>query len=74
MIRSLKASILVAIVAAGFVGPADAQARRQEFVIVYYDNDNHDHMVGQHIKFCDGGNFYGGTATIYDEETYYGCD
>ena len=73
MIKFLKASVLVTVLATGVVSPVSAQVKRQEYVIVFYDNENHDNIVGQRVVFCDGTSTRIGMASIYDEEIYYGC-
>jgi hypothetical protein len=70
----LKATVLAVTLAAGTTSAAEAQIRRQESVTVFYDSEEHQNMVGQIIRFCDGGFFRSGTPTFYSEETYYGCD
>lgn len=73
MKTALRILGLCAVIAGSLSVPAQAAHGQQEFVVVYYDDENHTNMVGQFIRFCDGHFFRNGTPTLYSEETYYGC-
>ena len=72
--KMLIAVVMAAFVVSGVARPVQAQVKRQEMVVVYYDDDEHRTVVGTHVFFCDGTRFRGGTPTWYFEEVYYGCD
>lgn len=69
----VKAFVLGAIMTGAFAGPAVAQTRKQEYVIVYYTDDSYQTIAGQRVVFCDGGTTRVGAITMYDQEIYYGC-
>jgi len=74
MKRKLAASLSIAFLSlSGAVGPAAAQDRRQDYVVVWYTDESETTISGQRIAFCDGGSFRIGTPTLYEETIYYGC-
>jgi hypothetical protein len=70
----LMTAMLTALVVTGVTSPARAQAKKQEMVIVYYDNEEHRNVVGQVVFFCDGTRFRRGAFSLYFEEIDYSCD
>jgi hypothetical protein len=71
----LKSIIALAVIAGNVGGAASAKpGGRQEKVIIFWDSEDHNTIMGQHVYFCDGSQAHVGTATLYDEEVYYGCD
>ncbi len=70
----LKVVGLAAVLTASATLPAQAMHGQQEYVVVFYDDENHTNIVGQNVFYCDGHRVRVGTPSLYSEEIYYGCN
>ncbi|MBB3911738.1 DUF6289 family protein [Sphingomonas desiccabilis] len=74
MVKLIKVSVLAAVFATGFVNPVGAQVKRQESATFFFSDENYTEQVGFFVRFCDGSFSRGGTATLYSQDHYYGCN
>lgn len=73
MKTTLRILALCAVLTGSMSLPAQAMHGQQEYVIVYYNDEEHTNIVGQFVKFCDGHIARVGGPSLYSEEIYYGC-
>lgn len=72
--KTLLVTAILAFVVTGVTSPAKAQIKKQEMVIVFYDDEEHRNTVGLTVFFCDGTRFRRGALSPFFEEIDYGCD
>ncbi|WHU03046.1 MULTISPECIES: DUF6289 family protein [unclassified Sphingomonas] len=70
----LKIAGLFAVLTASTTLPAQAMHGQQEYVVVFYDDENHTNIVGHNVVYCDGHFVHVGARTLYTDEIYYGCN
>lgn len=73
MKTALRILGLFVLATASLSAPAQAMHGQQEYVVIYYDDEEHTNIVGQFVKFCDGHIARVGGPSLYSEEIYYGC-
>ncbi len=71
--KLVKIVSLGSVIVGATIAPAAAQYRRQDYVVIWYTDENETTISGQRVVFCDGGSVRVGTPTLYDETIYYGC-
>ncbi len=74
MKKLLKIAGLFAVLTASTTLPARAMHGQQEWVVIFYDDENHTNIVGSNVFYCDGHVVHVGARTLYTDEVYYGCD
>lgn len=73
MKAALRILGLCAVITASMTVPAQATHGQQEYVVIFYDDENHTNIVGHNVVYCDGHFVHVGSRTLYSEEVYYGC-
>jgi hypothetical protein len=71
--KLVKIVSLGSVIAGATIAPAAAQYRRQDYVVIWYTDENETTISGQRVVFCDGVSIRVGTPTLYEETIYYGC-
>ena len=72
MKKLLKAVGLVAIILGTLSSTATA-AGRVERVVIFWDSEDQNTIVGQNVWFCDGGFTHIGIHSLYTSEEEYAC-
>ena len=74
MKTSLKLMAALALVAG--VGGSNAvamQGPQQKYVTYFYDDEEHSHMIGGTLVYCNNTFSHWGSYSLYTEEYEYSC-